>query len=266
MRSKPRKPSKWLHPLADERAYTAELVSVAKAVELVVRQEVFPLLDQRNDAIEDMPESAGFFEVMRRGFLAALKRIDLTSIPAKVTARAKAVAGFNKKQFHAVIRKAYEVDIFVDEPWLADMAKVWEAENVALIQSIPSQALNKMHGKVVAAVQRGATVKDLRDELIAEFKVTKDRAELIANDQIGKLNAQLTEQRQRQIGVEEYTWRGVLDARERHEHVQREGKVYAWTNPPPDGHPGVPIRCRCRAEPRLPLLGDLLAITTPTGG
>lgn len=265
MRQTPRKPSKWLHPVAEERDYTAFAVSVAAEVEAAVRAEVFPLLDGREDAIEDLPESAGFFERLRIGFLKALERIDLTGVHGRVTATARRVAGFNKKQFHSVIRKAYEVDIFVNEPWLADMAKIWESENVALIKSIPQQALTKMHGKVVESVQRGGLVKDLRDDLVKEFNVTKDRAELIANDQIGKLNAQLTEQRQRQIGVEEYTWRGVLDEREREEHRHREGKVYSWAKPPDDGHPGIPIRCRCRAEPRLPLLGDLLAITQPTG-
>lgn len=265
MRSKPRKPKKWLHPLADERAYSAELVAIARAVEKAVREEVFPLLSTREDAIEDIPESAGFFERIRLGFLRALERVDLTAVPGRVTDMARRVSGFNKRQFHAVVRQAYEVDIFVNEPWLADMAKAWESENVALIRSIPQEALQRMHGKVLASVRRGGTVKDLRDDLINEFGIAKNRAELIANDQIGKLNADLTEQRQRQIGVEDYTWRGVLDARERDEHVEREGQVYSWAKPPPDGHPGKPIRCRCRAEPKLPLLGDLLALVQPVG-
>ena len=32
-------------------------------------------------------------------------------------------------------------------------------------------------------------------------------------------------------------------------HWDREGKVYEWNNPPPDGNPGMPINCRCYAEP-----------------
>jgi len=47
-------------------------------------------------------------------------------------------------------------------------------------------------------------------------------------------------------------WRGILDARERPEHVAREGKEFSWKNPPDDGHPGEPINCRCTAEPVLP--------------
>lgn len=266
MRQRPRKPSKWLHPVAEQREYVAYLVELAQAIEILVRADVLPLLAQRYDAIEDLPESAGFLEVVRQGFLKVLAKLDLTGVPAKVAAKARRVAGFNKQQFHNIIRRAYSVDIFVDEPWLNDLVKVWESENVGLIKSIPQQALQRMQGKVVASVQRGGLVKDLRDELVAEFGVTKDRATLIANDQIGKLNAQLTEQRQRQIGVEEYTWRGMLDERERDEHVHREGKVFSWAKPPPDGHPGIPIRCRCRSEPKLPLLGDLLALTQPTGG
>lgn len=266
MRKVPKKPRTWLFPLGDERDYVAELRRVAAAVEEAVRVEVFPALAvERYDGIEDLPESAGVYEVARRAFQRALRRVDLTGALGRVTSFAQRVAGFNKKQFHAVVKSAYEVDVFINEPWLLDALRIWESQNVGLITSIPEQALTRMHGKFVAAVQRGALWRDVQKELVAEFGVTRDRAELIARDQIGKLNAQLTEQRQKAIGVKDYRWRGVLDGRERPEHVAREGKAFSWAQPPEDGHPGVPIQCRCRAEPILPLLDDLLG-TTYEGG
>lgn len=257
MRRVPKKPRTWLFPAAEEREYVKALLGVADEVERAVRDELMSMM--RSDAIEDLPPSAGEFEVLRQGVLRALRGISLTSVIGRVTEFAQRVAGFNKQQFHAVVRSAYEVDVFVTEPWLADVLKVWEAQNIALITSIPEQALTRMHGKVFAALQRGAVWRDVQKELVAEFGITRNRAELIARDQIGKLNADLTKERQKQIGVKEYRWRGVLDGRERDEHRDREGKVFAWDAPPPDGHPGQPIQCRCHAEAVLPLFDDLMA-------
>ncbi len=46
-----------------------------------------------------------------------------------------------------------------------------------------------------------------------------------------------------------YTWRTVGDNRVRNRHAENDGKVFAWDNPPPTGHPGDDHNCRCWAEP-----------------
>ncbi|MGV3575517.1 MAG: phage minor head protein [Devosia sp.] len=46
-----------------------------------------------------------------------------------------------------------------------------------------------------------------------------------------------------------YTWRTAGDDRVRHAHAVLEGQVFAWTNAPPEGHPGAAPNCRCSAEP-----------------
>lgn len=268
MRNKPNKPRKWLRPRATEREYEKMLDSVAVMVALAVSKHVLPLLGEpltlhRQDAIEDIPESTGWFETLRQGFLRAAAEIRLEHILTRVRRFADEVSGFNKRQFHAVVRSAYGVDIFKSEPWLADVLKQWESENIKLIRSIPQQALERMHGKIVNAVRSGKLVRDIRDEIRAEYGVTKNRADLIANDQIGKLNGQLTQERQKGIGVKSYKWRGALDERERDAHVEREGKSFSWDKPPEDGHPGEPIRCRCSAEPELPDLEDVEGLQFP---
>ncbi|WP_241971166.1 minor capsid protein [Actinobacillus lignieresii] len=58
--------------------------------------------------------------------------------------------------------------------------------------------------------------------------VTSKRARLIARDQIGKLNARLTQLRQQQIGVKSYIWRTSLDERVRKWHKSREGERFDW--------------------------------------
>lgn len=36
-------------------------------------------------------------------------------------------------------------------------------------------------------------------------------------------------------------------------HAELEGKIFDWDNPPPEGNPGMPIRCRCVAIPVIDL-------------
>lgn len=263
MRNKPNKPRKWLRPRAIEREYTLLLSGVAVLMAEAVSQHVVPALLLRQDAIEDIPESAGWYEVLRRSFLRAAAEIRLEPVTSRIAQFAERVARFNKQQFHSVMRSAYGVNVLQSEPWLNDSLRAWESENIKLIRSIPQQSLERLHGKVLNAVRAGRPMRELRDLIRREYGVTNSRAELIARDQIGKLNGELTEERQTGIGVKRYKWRGSLDERERDEHVAREGMEFSWDKPPPDGHPGEPIQCRCSAEPILPLLEDLEGLQYP---
>lgn len=80
------------------------------------------------------------------------------------------------------------------------------------------------------------------------FVSAEKHAELIARDQLQKLHARINQARQTAAGVTKYRWRGEMDNRERESHVQLEGQIFSWDDPPDDGHPGTPIACRCTAE------------------
>jgi SPP1 gp7 family putative phage head morphogenesis protein len=253
----PRRQRRWLRPAAIEREYAALLVSWADEVNAAVAAKFDAF---RTDAVEDIPESAGWQETVRLAFLSAAALLSSARITYRIAEFSRRAAEFNHRQFHAVLRSVYGIDLFVAEPWLADVLKAWEAENIGLIRSIPSRALESMHGQVVAALRRGATRREVSEALRHQYGVTRSRARLIARDQIGKLNGQLTQERQTSIGVEAYIWRGMLDERERDSHVAREGKRFLWSEPPPDGHPSYAIQCRCSAEAELPLLQDLKGV------
>lgn len=253
-----RKLPKWTHPYAAERDYTKALVALAEDIERGVKQFVYPVLgDLHQDAVEDEPVSSGWVERLRLAFVTTSRNFDLSAPIARMHFSLRQANRYNKRQFHRILQAAYGVDVFKEEPWLAETLSQWEAQNIKLIKSIPTQALDRMHGRITAAVRKGTTAKHLRGILQDEFGITRRRAKLIADDQIGKLNGQLTRQRQTGIGVESYHWHGVLDRRERDKHVAREGVRFKWDNPPSDGNPGEPVRCRCWSSPVLPLLEDL---------
>ncbi len=95
-------------------------------------------------------------------------------------------------------------------------------------------------------------VEELRSLVMERFDVSKSRADLIARDQVLKLNGQITEERQTRAGVEQYVWTTAGDERVREEHAALEGQVIDWNSPPTVGHPGEDYQCRCVAFPLIP--------------
>lgn len=262
-RSRPRKPKKWLHPAAIEREYVRAVRGVADQTIQAVQRFIIPALSAvRGDDLNRPPEDDRWYNALELAFAEALAAAAVSDEAVRnvIALFAGRVDAFNSAQFHALLRGAYGVDIVTAEPRIAALLRVWEAENLRLIKSIPVQYLDTLQGRIVAAVARGESLRSLTAFVRDTYRLPTERAELIARDQVGKLNGRLTGYRQANVGVTEYRWRGTLDARERDAHVSREGKVIAWDTPPDDGHPGEPIRCRCWAEPVLPDLDDLDAL------
>ena len=104
--------------------------------------------------------------------------------------------------------------------------------------------------------------------------MAESRARLIARDQIGKLNSQLTRERNEALGIDKYIWSTSEDERVRESHKVMNGKLCRWDDPTvysDDGgqtwksrasiggeqeHPGIPVNCRCISSP---FMDDLLA-------
>lgn len=122
-------------------------------------------------------------------------------------------------------------------------------ENTLLIKDIGDKAARDIEIAVQDVVSRGGSTKELQKIIQENLDSTKKRAALIARDQIGKLNGQLTRIQHEAAGIESYEWSTSADSRVRSEHIKREGKVFSYKKPPPDGNPGQPIRCRCVALP-----------------
>lgn len=132
-------------------------------------------------------------------------------------------------------------------------------ENVRLITTMSNRHFESLESEILGAITKGSRVEDIESVIDDRFASMESNAELIARDQVGKINGQLTEITQTQLGVSRYRWRGVGDQRERTSHRDLEGEVFSWDDPPVvDGervHPGEAIQCRCFAEP---VMEDLL--------
>lgn len=184
--------------------------------------------------------------------------------------------------FARQVKAVVGFDPLVAEPWLAGQVELFREQNVALIRTIPERYFAEIEGIVGRGLAGGTRPETMAKEIEARYGVSRSRARLIARDQVAKLHCQVDRLRQQQAGVTHYVWRTSQDERVRPDaraqragadpddeatsHRAREGKVYAWDDPPGDpddpaagGHPGVAIQCLpSGSEVEDPLLAEVL--------
>lgn len=168
---------------------------------------------------------------------------------------------FQKAQLDAQVRSAFGVGldkIAIAEKGIERQVEGWVALNTDLIRSLPDRYFDEIRMQVIEGIESGTRHEVIAKELASRYEIATNQAKLIARDQVGKLYGDLNAQRQQNLGVTGYFWRGVQDNREREEHVEREGRRYSWDDPPEDGQPGQPINCRCYAEPDFAAILDEL--------
>lgn len=178
------------------------------------------------------------------------------SVDAQGAAGVRALAAMraegdrHTRKWTASVRAGTGVDLgaLLADDDLVDLIAIRSGEYNALIRKLSEDVLHTIERKTLGAIFEGKGNREVQQEIEAATSMGAKRAKLIARDQASKLNGAMNEFRQRQAGVTHYTWRTVLDGRERATHHDRNGKVFSWDNPPGDGHPGRAINCRCRAS------------------
>ncbi len=179
---------------------------------------------------------------------------------------AKKVAGqidtVNKAQFGRQFKSALGIDITALNPNVSSRINEFIADNVTLIKSIEERYLFDIQSTLEESAAKGLHVSEVMDLIKERGQVSESRAELIARDQVNKLNGGLTQVRQENLGVTKYIWRTAQDERVRETHQDLDGLTFSWDDPPDTGtgfnHPGFDFQCRCQAEPILnDILGDL---------
>lgn len=161
------------------------------------------------------------------------------------------------KEWKKAIGKALGIDIFEDYylgNFYEEQLEQWIEDNVHLITSIPREALSEMKQVVFEGYVQGKSVTEITRKIQDRYQVNKSKAKLLARDQIGKLNANITKHQQTDAGVRKYVWRTVGDSRVRKSHRELDGKTFFWSQPPVVDkrtgrrcHPGEDYQCRCIA-------------------
>lgn len=241
-------------PKTPEVKYRKQLDILVQRLRIDVRANIIPLLLQFeseyiNDAYARTLEEA--FDNLRRSYIDIGENAKIVS-----NAFVEDTNNTNKKRFYAAMEEAVGVNMesIIQNEGLEDILVATTRENVSLIRSIPEEYFKKIETLVFTSTTHGDKAGSMISQIQKIGKTTAKRAKLIARDQSSKLNSALSQQRQQNLGVEEYVWRTSGDERVRDNHRSKNGKVFRWDTPPKDtGHPGQDIQCRCVAQPIIKL-------------
>lgn len=262
-----KRPPKLVYPIGIEREYQRDLKRLVARMKAIVKKNLIDQLKIPLDGLQetirptkisdsikhfDQPNYAEQIEqLLRRTRLQLGQELSEEEIRRLAEKYANLLSDQNKGQINKVFTSVLGVDVIASEPYLADVLFAHIRENVNLIKNIPEKTMGEIELMVFREGRAGTRHETIAKQINERLGVAQSRAELIARDQINKLNGALTETRQKSAGVSRYVWRTSLDERVRDEHADREGKTFSWDDPPSDGHPGEPINCRCWAEPIL---------------
>lgn len=125
--------------------------------------------------------------------------------------------------------------------------------NVSLIRDLGDEARKRMTDIVIAAVTQRRHPRDVAKDIAAAEGMSRKRALNIAADQANKLNAALDRARQKEAGIDGFTWRHSGKVHARPEHLARDGDVFPWDTQDiePGDFPGEPPFCGCIAQATL---------------
>ncbi len=238
---------------AAERGYYRSMKEMLDALAKETRESIIPAYQAeqaRAPIIDGLTRDvdAGWFSTLWSiaGALVGATTQDAESILALEAARHTDKFADNVKRIigidmRGIIRQS---DI---EPYMRTVT----AMNAMLIRNLAEDTIKRIETAVYTNAIQGNSVKTLRAELQKQFGISGRRAQLIARDQIGKFNGNLTRIRQQQAGITEYIWRTSHDERVRPLHRSLDGKRYTWgkaTGAEGGAAPGEPVQCRCWAD------------------
>ena len=188
----------------------------------------------------------------------------------------------NRRKIMAQLREKLGIDVgtILNEDMQKDL-DIMMLESATYIKTIPTQLVGKVAERVLQHY-KGIPFPEnrtLQGQIKEEFKVSDNRAKVLARDQTAKMNTSISAIRQKDIGIDMYIWRTVQDSRvvgtpggkypkgtKLHKnHYVMEGKFCRWDDPTvysddqgktwrkrtenmPHNHPGDDILCRCRPE------------------
>lgn len=178
---------------------------------------------------------------------------------------AEEAKAFGDKEFQKIIEKGIHVNVPTTSPWWDDMKSSWAENNYTLITSNAKKYVEQINVLTEQAIVNGLSPKKLKEEIMkATEGLSEKHCKLLARDQMGKLNGNITEAQMQEIGLDLYVWSTAYDDRVRDSHAVMEGLLCRWDDASvcsydngktwvarPSGavdlHPGQDIQCRCVA-------------------
>ncbi len=166
------------------------------------------------------------------------------------------VRGYHRERLIKSFENALGVNIslLLTRPEVMQFIDAKIVENVSLIKTIPQRMHESLSAHLQSEFRTAPFDRQRLSRILAdEYGSTGYNLRRIARDQTTKTIGNLTEIRQRQLGIQGYRWSTSQDEVVRPTHRENGGKLFRWDTPPANGTgpPGYDIQCRCIAYPIL---------------
>lgn len=270
--------SRRAYPYGVEKKYSRQLQGFFKPltdyVENFINQNMGPLLrgDGKDLHLDAIPGDTFRNMIYNLENWLSIYMPDISELPedknnnvilAALGKTADEAMEFGNKEFEKMLDKGIHVNLPTSAIWWNDMKTSWAEDNYTLITSNANNYVSKINTLTEQAIVNGLSPKKLKEEIYkATEGLTQKHCKLIARDQMGKLNGQITQAQMEEIGLDLYVWSTAFDDRVRDSHAAMEGLLCrwddasvcsydggkTWVDRPSDAvqlHPGQDIQCRC---------------------
>lgn len=170
----------------------------------------------------------------------------------ELTAIAGGIYAFNLLQWEKITKTVLGVPFSSNERWWRSAREQWITENYNFLRRYSDDQITSINEIVSRGVRQGIRVEDIRKEIQKQLNTTRKKSELLARDQVGKLNGVLTKNRQAEAGATFYIWSTSKDERVRGrpggrypqavpDHWKMEGMLCRWDDSSVYADPSVDI-------------------------
>jgi SPP1 gp7 family putative phage head morphogenesis protein len=179
----------------------------------------------------------------------------MTRLQFRIRNWARNVEERHRRQFAEGVLVATTIDLStILHPSAADeTVEHYITWSTSLIRDLGDEARRRIGSAVLEAVRTRQPPRELAKTIREIHGMSRRRAINIAADQSNKLNNALDRARQREAGIDHFTWRHSRKAHPRPHHQRRDGKVYEWDTKAirRGDFPGEPPFCGCVAQATL---------------
>lgn len=261
-----------VYPISAEREAMRGTMSYAEMVIKTTQPVINQIMRGYEDPETYRSDASGDFITSMRGMrLAAAERLSkktgaMAALEKQYTKSGHMAKNHSIRDWNDQVKDAlgFEVNQKYYEENMEDMVQRWIHENVSKIQSIPSEYLTEVESIIRWGYETKQPKINIYRRLEKLIGLTRSKARMIAVDQMGSLNAQMTQYEHESAGVGKYKWITKRDSRVRDCHRALHGTVHKWSEPPAMWymtksrgivytgrfcHPGQDFGCRCTASP-----------------
>lgn len=251
--------SKGSFPLMIERQYERIKVQEVNEAARLIKDQLIPqipsmvaevgLADSRQDTyVEDFEAIIGAIKI------AFAQAVTKRKVEGDAENMANSVDNRNAQIFDMQVKQVIGVKPFRSEPWLQATLSNSVSQNVSLITTMHEDYFKDVEFETLNGLERGLSTREIAKNIQKKTGIARNRARLIARDQVSKLNSNLASRRASDLGVKRFRWSTSSDERVRASHRSLNNKTFTYKDGASvDGEdhvlPGQPINCRCVAIP-----------------